>query len=63
MVDFFGTWMYGNRSVGKILTDSGFDSADVMPPLGSTKINRLGPLDLQEGVSGSAYIEARKLLV
>ena len=52
-------WMYDGNSLSVLLQKHGFIKAEVMPA-GQTKIHDHEPLDLQERVSESVYVEAEK---
>lgn len=52
-------WMYDGKSLTKLLGKLGFVEVEVMPA-GQTKISAHEPLDLQERVSESVYVEAEK---
>jgi SAM-dependent methyltransferase len=52
-------WMYDGRSLRSLLEKHGFVRAEVTPA-GQTKIDGYEPLDLQERVSESVYVEAEK---
>jgi len=52
-------WMYDGNSLSRLLHKHGFLRAEVMPG-GKTKIPDHEPLDLQERVSESVYVEAEK---
>jgi|SRR5208283_2913505 len=52
-------WMYDGRSLSSLLQKHGFTKTEVMSA-GQTKIDDYQPLDLQERVSESVYVEAEK---
>ena len=52
-------WMYDGQSLSRLLHKHGFIEAEIMPA-GKTNISEPGSLDLQEWVSKSVYVEARK---
>jgi len=51
-------WMYDGVSLCRLLRAHGFVEAEVMPA-GNTKIQAPGPLDLQERLSETVYVEAK----
>ena len=51
-------WMYDGKSMCRLLTSNGFNNAKVFQP-GETDIRDPGPLDLQERLSESVYVEAK----
>jgi predicted SAM-dependent methyltransferase len=52
-------WMYDGNSLSRLLQTHGFVKTEVMPA-GQTKILAHEPLDLQERVAESVYVEAEK---
>jgi SAM-dependent methyltransferase len=52
-------WMYDGNSLSRLLQRGGFVKTEVMPA-GQTRISGHEPLDLQERVSESVYVEAEK---
>ena len=50
-------WMYDGESLMRLLRQTGFDEAAIMPP-GSTMIAEPGQLDLSERAAESVYVEA-----
>jgi SAM-dependent methyltransferase len=50
-------WMYDGKSLSRLLRETGFEDAAVMPP-GSTRIPGPGQLDLRERAAESVYVEA-----
>ena len=52
-------WMYDGNSLSRLLHNHGFVKIEVMPA-GQTKISDYEPLNLQEQVSESVYVEAEK---
>jgi predicted SAM-dependent methyltransferase len=50
-------WMYDGTSLAKLLHETGFSDAAIMPP-GKTSITDPGDLDLEERASESVYVEA-----
>jgi hypothetical protein len=50
-------WMYDGGSLARLLRETGFADATVMPP-GATRISGPGELDLREREAESVYVEA-----
>jgi len=50
-------WMYDGESLTRLLRETGFADASVVPP-GSTRIAEPGQLDLRERAGESVYVEA-----
>jgi SAM-dependent methyltransferase len=50
-------WMYDGKSLTRLLGETGFANAAVVPP-GTTRIDEPGQLDLRERATESVYVEA-----
>ncbi|MDD2768304.1 MAG: methyltransferase domain-containing protein [Methylococcus sp.] len=53
------SWMYDGKSLCRLLLNSGFEGAKILPP-GKTMIPDSGALDLVERADASVYVEAKK---